>query len=75
MSLFSDRKYCKSGKDEEDMILGYMAERGKKSYLKKKKIQQQRERKNAWMTLRKKKITGQLAFYATVNRQLSSIQA
>lgn len=37
MSLFSDRKYCKSGKDEEDMILGYMAERGKKSYLKKKK--------------------------------------
>lgn len=44
MSLFSDRKYCKSGKDEEDMILGYMAERGKKSYLKKKKKYSSKEK-------------------------------
>lgn len=46
MSLFADRKYCKTGKGEKDIILGYMAEKGeKKKKQKVKKKQRQRERK------------------------------
>lgn len=56
MSLFSDRKYCKAGKDEKDMILGYTAERGKNpTKIKKKKIQQQRERKKCMDDFKEKK--------------------
>lgn len=71
MSLFADRKYWKKGMGEEDTALRYLAER------KKKQERRGKEKEwKAWMILRKKIMEGQLAAcYATVNRQLSSIQA
>lgn len=55
MSFFADRKYCKAGKGEEDMILGYMAERKKNPTKIKKKYSSKEKERIAWMILRKKK--------------------